>query len=195
MQACREQIACFQALGARVVEISIPGLEAARVAHLISIAGEMAASMGPYYAEHRTDFGLDVRVNLAIAHEFTTRDYVNAQRVRTQVLASMSDAFSSCDVIITPASARTAPPLRPDALPDGESDLTTVLDLIRFATLANLTGLPAIAYPIAYDGDGLPISCQLMGSPWSESLLLRLSRIGARTLSRLKPRMHFDLLA
>jgi Asp-tRNA(Asn)/Glu-tRNA(Gln) amidotransferase A subunit family amidase len=194
LQAMREQLALLRGLGAQIIEAPIPNLEAARVAHLVTIASEMATSMEAHYRHHRAHFGLDVRVNLALARTFTSRDYLRAQRIRTAALAALADAFCAVDVILTPASGRTAPPLRPDAL-QGESDLTTVLDLMRFAALANLTGVPAISYPVAYDGHGLPISCQLMARPWDEPLLLRLARVGSRALTCLKPRAHIDLLA
>jgi Asp-tRNA(Asn)/Glu-tRNA(Gln) amidotransferase A subunit family amidase len=194
VQACRAQLTLLQSLGAQVVEVTLPDLEAARVAHLVSIAAEMATSMEAHYATHRADFGLDVRVNLALARTFTARDYIRAQRVRTAALQNLSDAFRIADVILTPSTGRTAPPRRPDARPPRESAHPPVIDLMRFATLANLTGVPAISYPVAYDGDGLPIGCQLMGRPWSEALLLRLARLGGRALTRLKPRLHFDIL-
>jgi len=47
--ACEAQLQRFTALGARVVEIVIPDLEAARVAHSITIAAEMAQSMEASY--------------------------------------------------------------------------------------------------------------------------------------------------
>ncbi|HBB18087.1 MAG TPA: hypothetical protein DCZ97_14220 [Syntrophus sp. (in: bacteria)] len=36
------------------------------------------------------------------------------------------------------------------ALPGGESDLTTTIEIMRFTTVANMTGLPAISFPVGY---------------------------------------------
>jgi aspartyl-tRNA(Asn)/glutamyl-tRNA(Gln) amidotransferase subunit A len=40
----------------------------------------------------------------------------------------------------------------------------------------NFLGLPAICLPIGFDKNGLPVSTQLVGKPFSEDLLLRAAR-------------------
>jgi aspartyl-tRNA(Asn)/glutamyl-tRNA(Gln) amidotransferase subunit A len=37
---------------------------------------------------------------------------------------------------------------------------------------ANLAGIPALAFPVGFDGAGLPIGMQLMGRPFAEKQLL-----------------------
>jgi aspartyl-tRNA(Asn)/glutamyl-tRNA(Gln) amidotransferase subunit A len=64
----------------------------------------------------------------------------------------------------------------------------------RFSAVGNLTGFPAIAVPAGEDKDGLPISCQFMGRPWEEALLLRIARVAESGVERGKPSVYFDLL-
>ena len=59
----------------------------------------------------------------------------------------------------------------------GWSDLGAVTELMRFAMPGNLTGLPAIAFPVGYDERGLPTGMQAMGRPWEEHLLLRIAAL------------------
>ena len=149
--------------------------------------------MQPHLAEHRRDFGLDVRTNLALAGSLTNRDYVSAQRARMRVSAHFEQVLGEVDAIITPATGTTAPAIPPDALPDGESDLVVLSALMRFAFPANLTGLPAISFPAGYD-DGLPVGMQAIGRPWDEMLLLRLAAAAEQSVERLEPQVHFQLL-
>jgi Asp-tRNA(Asn)/Glu-tRNA(Gln) amidotransferase A subunit family amidase len=192
VSACHAMLDKLIAQGARIVEVEIPDLEAIRVAHLITIGSEMSASLDRYYADRHKDYGQDVRINLALSHSFTARDYIHARCMRTRAIANFRQALATCDVIVTPTTAITAPPIRPDAL-DGESDLTTLSELMRFAVAANLTGLPAISFPVGYDSQGLPVGMQAIGHPWAEHTLLRLARIAETKLARKKPALYFDV--
>ncbi len=193
--ACRAMLERLKERGARVVEIEIPELDAMRVAHVISISSEMFSSMEPYYrGGHKKDFGLDVRVNLALAAAFTNVDYLRAQRFRTRMFRHFAKAYEQCDVILTPTTGVTAPRIRPEVLPAGESDLTTLTKIMRFVLAGNFLGYPALSVPAGYDAAGLPVGLQLMAPHWQEHLLLRLGLVVEGALERRRPAVHFDLL-
>jgi Asp-tRNA(Asn)/Glu-tRNA(Gln) amidotransferase A subunit family amidase len=194
LAACGQGMAALEAAGAVVREITLPQLSVMRVSHLVTIVSEMVASQLPYDAEHRKDYGLDTRMNLALGRDFTAADYVHARRLRNHFTADLTARMASVDVIITPTNGCTAPLLRPDALPDGESDLETLDRIMRFVTLANLIGFPALSVPCGTDGGGLPVGLQLMGRPWEEALLFRLGRVVEAGVGRAAPQVHWRLL-
>jgi Asp-tRNA(Asn)/Glu-tRNA(Gln) amidotransferase A subunit family amidase len=194
VRVCKGAIAELEAQGARVVEIALPDLDLCRVAHAVTALAEMATAMDQHMEEHRTHFGLPVRLMLALGQELTARDYVRAQQVRTRFLDHVERAFLRCDVIVTPATGRTAPVIGPDVLPRGESDLALTTALMQYAYPWNLTGHPAIAFPVGQGEGGLPIALQLVGRPWSESLLFRFARIAGDRFYRPPPRVTFRLL-
>jgi len=194
LSACEALLSEFENKGAAVREVVIPDLEIGRVAHLITIAGEMSQVMARYDANHRREQGLDVRINLALAREFTARDYIQAQRVRTRMMANFDRVLKQVDAIITPTTGLPAPPIPQAALPDGESDLSTLTEIMRFATPANLTGLPAISFPAGYNKAGLPIGMQAMGRAWQENLLLRLALAAEQVVERQSPQIHYKIL-
>jgi Asp-tRNA(Asn)/Glu-tRNA(Gln) amidotransferase A subunit family amidase len=194
VEGCTRLVGKLEAMGAEVREVEIPELDAARVAHLVTIVSEMAAGVARYDRAHRGEFGLDVRVSLALARALSSRDYLQAQRVRTRAIAHVERALAGVDAIVTPATGCTAPLLRVDALPAGESDLTTTLEIMRFSTLANLTGHPAIAIPAGYDAAGLPVGMQAIGRYWHEHTLLRLAHAAERVVERRAPKLCHRLL-
>jgi Asp-tRNA(Asn)/Glu-tRNA(Gln) amidotransferase A subunit family amidase len=194
VEQCESMLKRFEELGAEIIEIELPGLEAARIAHVITISSEMLAGMEPYYAMHQKEFGLDVRINLALAHAFSSRDYIKAQRIRTRLIESFSNALKLADAIVTPTTGCVAPSIKSDALPDGESDLSVLIEIMRFANPANFTGLPAITFPAGYD-QGLPVGFQVMGRPWEEHVLLRLAHAAAQVVERKAPHVHFNILS
>ena len=188
--ACDRVISKLVDAGARVREIEIPELEAARVAHAVTIAAEIAEAMAAH-AEHHAEFGADVRIALAMARALTGRDYVHAQRIRTRVIRHVAHALQLADVILTPATGIVAPPVREDALRGGESDFSVLTALMRFATIANLTGHPAIVFPAGAERQKLPVGLQAIGRPWEEHVLLRLARAAERVVDRPAPRIAF----
>ncbi len=194
VNACQDVVDDLCAQGAERVAIEIPDLDAIRVAHAITIASEMAVNVGDAYERDCTRFGLDVRISLALARSLTSRDYIRAQRVRTGAMRSFAAALETCDVIVTPTTGCAAPSIRDAALPDGESDLSTLTEIMRFATPGNLTGLPALTLPAGYDHRGLPAGVQFTGRPWAEDLLFRVARAAELGVERRQPRVHYRIL-
>jgi Asp-tRNA(Asn)/Glu-tRNA(Gln) amidotransferase A subunit family amidase len=173
--ACEAMLKEYEKMGCEIVEIVIPDLEANRVAHSVTILSEMAQAMNATYEEHHKEHALDVRINLAMARQLTATDYVTAQRIRTRMMNHFKNAFEKADMVLTPTTGIAAPEIKKGALPDGESDLTTTIEIMRFVTAANMTGLPAISFPVGYTQSGLPIGLQVMGKAWDEATLLRMA--------------------
>ncbi len=194
VRTCRAMLTRFEERGATVVEVEIPELDAVRFAHVVTIFVEMAASLHGVYRRRQRAFGLDTRVNLAIARMFTGADYVQAQRVRTRAVKHFMAALDKVDVIATPATPVPAPRIPERDLPEGRSDLSTTSALMRFMFAGNLTGLPAITFPAGYDEHGLPIGLQLMGRPWQEDVLLQCAVAADDMVPRRPPTRRYDLL-
>lgn len=191
---CRAAVERLRAAGAAVVERELEGLDLVRPVHLVTIVTEMAAAHLEYYRAHRKEYGADTRLNLALARRLTAYDYVHAQRHRARLCRAVGALLEEVDGLVTPATGCTAPLLRADALRSGESDLETTERLMRFAPLANLTGLPALSVPAGYDPDGLPIGLQIVGRAWCERVLLRVGRTVEAGVERRAPRVHEPLL-
>jgi Asp-tRNA(Asn)/Glu-tRNA(Gln) amidotransferase A subunit family amidase len=193
VSACESAVENFQRMGAVVKEIEIPELNAALTAHLITLTSEMSKGLESAYDSHRKDFCLDTRLNLALARTFTARDYLQAQRIRTRIIATFNQAFESVNLILTPASAITAPKITPATLAKGESDISTTTEILRFATPPNMTGHPAISFPVGYDNLGLPIGLQAIGRYWEEHVLLRLAHAAEQFVERKPPQVYYKL--
>jgi len=194
VKACDLAVEHLKARGATIVDIEIPNLEAIRVAHSVTIASEMRSAINPYYPSQKEKFGLDIRMNMALADKFTSADYVTSQRIRTRGLNDFKKIFESVDVVVSPATGCTAPNIPPEALANGISDVGQLMDIMRFAPLGNLLGLPSISVPAGYDDHGKPIGLQIMGRAWEESTLLRLARVVESATVKQKPGYWVDVL-
>ncbi|MCL4274474.1 MAG: amidase [Anaerolineales bacterium] len=193
--ACEAMLKEYEKMGCEIVEIVIPNLEANRVAHSVTILTEMAQAMHATYDEHHKEHALDVRINLAMARQLSATDYIAAQRVRTRMMNHFNNVFQQVDMILTPSTGIAAPEIKKGALPDGESDLTTTVEIMRFVTAANFTGLPAISFPVGYTQKGLPIGMQVMGRAWDEVNLLRMALVAEQVVERREPQINYKVLS
>ena len=67
--------------------------------------------------------------------------------------------------------------------------------IFRFASLANITGVPAISVPAGYSAvHGLPISLQIMTGWWREDLMFRIANAMEGAVEIRKPQVFFDLI-
>lgn len=192
---CREAVKVLTDAGATVVELPPPDLNLVLWSHAVIILSEMREAMHDEVLLDSTRFALDSRTNLAIGGHFSSRDYVHAMRHRQKLTREWLELMKTCDVVVTPTTACTAPLIPEATLPDGESNLPVVDQLMRFIRIANLTGFPALSLPVGLDALGLPVGLQLMGRPYEEHLLLRLGRVIESALPPApRPRVHVTAL-
>jgi Asp-tRNA(Asn)/Glu-tRNA(Gln) amidotransferase A subunit family amidase len=191
--ACEAMLAQLAQAGAQVREVEVPELDAMRIAHVVTILSEQAANMQDR-RENRDRLSAPTRVTLALAYGFTATDYVQAQRIRTRAIAIFEQALRQVDAILTPTTAITAPLIPADGAQDGWSDLSVTTEKMRYVFPANLTGHPAISFPVGYDEGGLPIGMQAIGRYWEEHTLLRIACAAEQVVQRARPQVFFPIL-
>lgn len=195
VERTRTLLRALEHAGAELREVEIPELGVLRTVHFVTIISEMATAHAQHYREHRRDYGLDTRLNLALARKLAAFDYLHAQRHRARLCRHFARVLAEVDAIVTPTTGRTAPELPVDALQTGESNLALTEQIMRFAPAANLTGLPAITVPSGYDEQGLPIGLHVIGRAWQENVLLRIAAAAEQQLVRQAPRVHLRYLS
>ena len=94
-----------------------------------------------------------------------------------------------------PATAITAPVIPAGAGRGAWSDLSADTEVMRFIFPGNLTGLPAVSFPVGYDGAGMPIGMQAIGRHWAEATLLRVAYVAEQHTPRRRPARYHPLLA
>ena len=97
--------------------------------------------------------------------------YYPAQQVRTLITQDYARAYESCDVILMPASPRTA-------FKFGEmSDPTQMYASDMFTISNNIAGNGGVSVPLGLgEKSGLPVSAQLQGPAFKDRSLLQFAR-------------------
>ncbi|OIV98113.1 hypothetical protein TanjilG_25978 [Lupinus angustifolius] len=180
----------------KIIDVTIPEIEAMRLAHYITIGSECSTSLDSFKEKSFAELGWDVRVAQSIYGSFSSLEYLKAQRIRNRQLQFHMKIFDEADVIVSPTTGVTAYPIQDDALKTGELDYVNGAALVRYSIAGNFLGLPAVTVPVGYDKLGLPIGLQFIGRPWSEATLIHLAyAVQVMCMSEYrKPELYYDML-
>ncbi len=189
----RHAIDFMEKMGAEVYPISLPHTEYAVPVYYLIAPAEASANLARYDGmrfgvrspgekvweimdKTRGEmFGAEVKRRImlgsyALSAGYYDAYYAQAQRVRTLIKSDFESAFDIVDVIASPVAPSTA-------FRFGEhlnDPLAMYLEDV-FTLPANLAGIPAIAFPVGFDDDGMPVGMQLMGSHFRENLLFQIT--------------------
>jgi aspartyl-tRNA(Asn)/glutamyl-tRNA(Gln) amidotransferase subunit A len=183
----------YESLGAEIVEISLPHTEYALPVYYLIAPAEASANLARYdgvrYGLRVEDggmidmflcsrgrgFGPEVKRRImlgtyALSAGYYDAFYGQAQKARTLIKADFDQAFERVDAIAAPVAPTTAFRIGGH----GDDPLAMYLEDV-FTLPANLAGVPGLAFPVGFDGEGLPVGMQLMGRHYDESTLFRLA--------------------
>ena len=184
----------YKALGAEIVEISLPNLKHSIGIYYILATAECSSNLarfdGVRYG-HRTDnaenlldmycrsraegFGPEVKRRImlgtyALSSGYYDAYYKKAQQMRRVVTEDFLRAFEQVDVLISPTCPNTAFDI------GAKANDPLAMYLTDIATIsANLAGIPAMSIPAGFDADGMPIGLQLMSPQLTEAKLFNIA--------------------
>jgi len=173
-------------LGARVIPVRVPDIEALNTAGLAILLSE-AAAVHQARLHRRDDFGADVLALLDQGSLIPAMDYVNAQRQRKALLGEFHQLFRNIDCLFTPATPITAPRIGQATVTLDGAEYDTRMLTTRFARGINVLGFPALSIPCGSSqrdpaNGELPIGLQIIARPFEENLLLALGEALERAL-------------
>jgi len=193
--------------GAEIVDISLPNTKYALPAYYIVAPAEASSNLARYdgvryglrvpsddiidqYEKTRSaGFGAEVKRRILIGTYVLSAGYydayyLRAQKVRTLIKRDFEMAFNDgIDAILTPATPSAA--FAVGAMDDA-SPIEMYLNDI-FTVTVNMAGLPGISVPAGLDGAGLPLGLQLIGRPFDESTLFKVSQVIEDAAGRFTP--------
>ncbi|KAK4091788.1 amidase [Purpureocillium lilacinum] len=181
--ACDAAVDWFAAeRGYEVLDISIPYLVEAQLAHGTICIAEMAEHLRRRAgdpADWLSLVGPANRITLSVARQTPAGDYLKYNALRTLLMRHLAFLFQKHPglLIMTPVTPLVGWPRTPGDDSRGLNDANTTLRNMMYIFLANMTGTPSLSAPVGYvepdQGEGkLPIGLLATGEWGSEEQLL-----------------------
>lgn len=172
-------------------EVSLPYFKAGLLAYYILVISESFSNLSRFdgirYGYHyeganleewyqktrKHTFGEEARRRSFLGAYLLNEDnykkyYEKALQVWTLVKDDFSRVFEKCDLLILPVTRLPAPLL------EETKSFTENYQIDEFCAPVSLAGLPSLCLPVSKSND-LPVSVQLVGKPFSEKSLIKLS--------------------
>ncbi|KAK1247638.1 hypothetical protein MKX07_000526 [Trichoderma sp. CBMAI-0711] len=173
--------------GYQIVDISIPFLPEAQVAHAGLCIAEMAEKARrrtpDNAADHLSLVGSANKILLSVGAQVSAGDYLKINALRTVLMRHLAHLFQQHPglLIMTPATPIVGWPRAAGDDAHGMSDANVTLRNMSYVFLANMAGNPSVSAPVGYvdpeQGEGkLPVSLLATGEWGSEEQLLAWAR-------------------
>jgi len=208
--AVRAAIRQYEALGAEIVEVSLPHTEYAVAVYYIIATAEASANLARYdgvrygrraenpanlqdlYVRSRSEgFGEEVKRRIilgtyVLSSGYYDAFYLRAQKVRTLIRQDFEKAFEKVDALVCPTSPESAFKIGERS---GDPLKMYLADIFTIAT--NLAGNCGVSLPCGFanvEGSKLPVGLQLLGNSFDEAKLLSIAHAYEKATSWHKER-------
>jgi len=194
--AVRTALAQFEALGATLVELSLPRTELSIPAYYVIAPAEASSNLSRFdgvryghraadyagldtmYAKTRAEgFGWEVKRRILVgtyvlSHGYYDAYYLKAQKLRRLIAEDFQRAFHAddghgCDVIMAPVAPTVAWDIGSKS---GDPVAEYLADI--FTLSVSLAGLPGMSIPCGFGDQGRPVGLQIIGNYFDEARML-----------------------
>ncbi len=155
----------FEAMGAQLIEVSIPHAEVSVDAGAIIAWSEYAVSQQALIETSRDLIGSDVRRQLELGGTHLAVHYIKAQQARATLIKEYAQAWQLVDVVLTPTT-----PVPPPKVGDEPN-----MHVAQLTRIASVTGEPAVSVPCGFTADGLPLGMHIQAAGLRETLLYQVA--------------------
>jgi aspartyl-tRNA(Asn)/glutamyl-tRNA(Gln) amidotransferase subunit A len=162
-------------LGAKVVDVDLPDVNAWNAAATMIISAEAAAVHGPWLRSRPQEYSPQVRARLETGLSIPATSYIDSLRLRGPALEAFCAAvFSKVDVLHAPVVGLPTPTIEETDVGGGPQMAAVLARITRLTRPGNFIGVPALSVQAGFAKNGMPVGMQLMGRPFDEATLFAL---------------------
>jgi aspartyl-tRNA(Asn)/glutamyl-tRNA(Gln) amidotransferase subunit A len=165
----------LQKTGAVLMDIDLPGMEEIVPGAFILSKAEAGHLHRERYKAAADQLGQDVRGFLGAGRELSALTYVDAVERQRMFRAAIDAVFDDVDVLVAPTTPATPKPFdHAEVIINGTPE-PMFNCMIRYTSIFNVSGHPAMSAPGGSSPDGLPVGIQFVGPFGSEDRLVRVA--------------------
>jgi aspartyl-tRNA(Asn)/glutamyl-tRNA(Gln) amidotransferase subunit A len=157
-------------------ELQFPDAELARSAAFIISASEGGNQYLPALRREPERFEPHSRERLLAGAMIPSAWYIQAQRFRAQARQAFNALFAQADVLIAPATPRSATRIGEQTMEINGQPLPIRASMGMLTQPISFLGLPVTTVPLR-TAQGAPIGLQLIAAPFNEQACLRVARV------------------
>jgi aspartyl-tRNA(Asn)/glutamyl-tRNA(Gln) amidotransferase subunit A len=162
-----DALSAWKSQGAEIVDVVLPPLQDYQAVCWVIMIVEAYALHEKWMKASFNDYGELFRDRVALGGLIPAADYLQAVRMRRELLSATFAATTGIDALVTAGAPAEAP--RIDAVPKWGN-----LEKASFTNPFNVTGWPAMCVCSGFGEGGLPVSVQIAAKPFQEALLFRI---------------------
>ena len=156
--------------------LQFPDAELARSAAFIISASEGGNQYLPALRREPGRFEPHSRERLLAGAMIPSAWYIQAQRFRTQARQAFKALFAQADVLIAPATPRSATRIGEEIMEINGQPLPVRASMGMLTQPISFLGLPVTTVPLR-TAQGAPVGLQLIAAPFNEQACLRVARV------------------
>ena len=165
MTAFEAALDVFRSLGAIVRPVTLPPVHQFDDTKKLIAVAELFTIHGENLRKRPELFGASLRYRIIAGGLVRAEDYIQAQRLRSELARSLQSVLSTVDLLMLPTGepAGKLEPVPP----------STLFTRPSFTSPFNVGGNPALSICSGFDTRGLPFSLQIVGKLFDEATVLR----------------------
>lgn len=181
-RAIDQALKLFVELGAEIKEVHIPTASKGHAIYYILALSETSSNLARYtgirYGAGRENFTSETKRRImtgsfSLSSGYYDAYYKKALQARSLLISEFNQAYTQVDFIATPVMPFAPYPLGDIASQFDSASYAVAMYLADIYTcLANIVGVPSIAFPTGFNQNNLPLSLQLHGKMFAEADLL-----------------------
>ncbi len=155
----------FRGLGATVRPVTLPSLQQFDDTKKTIAVAELFTIHGKDLRTRPDMFGASLRYRIIAGGLVRAEDYIQAQRLRTELARAMQKVMATVDLLMLPT---TEPAGKLEPVPPA-----SLFTKLSFMTPFNVAGNPALSVCSGFAENGLPFSLQIAGRLFDDATVLR----------------------
>jgi aspartyl-tRNA(Asn)/glutamyl-tRNA(Gln) amidotransferase subunit A len=168
----RASLEKYAELGADIVEVDLPDMEAWAHAAVMIIAAEAGAAHANWMRTRPQDYSDQVRARLEFGLSIPAATYIECLRLRGVALQQFSRAvFGKAEILHVPSVSFQTPTIAETDVGGGETMMRVMNTITRLTRPGNYLGLPCLSVPVGFTRNGMPTAVQLIGRQFDEATL------------------------